>query len=80
MASHSVVTPLLVRPLCHTMASTPDGLFNQLLSEILIELTFKAFRSAMAVGSTCPHCSKTCQIYRKSERVSELILSLACVR
>ena len=49
------------------MSSTPDALFNQLLSEILIEISFKYFQTGMAINSICPHCNKTCQLYRKKE-------------
>lgn len=43
---------------------TSDLYFNQLLNDLCIELSFRAFQKQMTMNSVCPHCNQQCENIR----------------
>jgi hypothetical protein len=46
---------------------TAEVLFNQLSSELCIEIAFQAFQKQKTVNSQCPHCGQRCKIISKTD-------------
>lgn len=47
-----------------TSQISSDAFFNQLVNDLCIELSFRAFQKQMTINSVCPHCNQHCENIR----------------